>query len=345
MESIRRYVFPIVWMLILGLIALALIKLAFFSGDAAAQQGDGASPEANADQYAVVPVERGDIASELDLAATVRPDEGTPLKATDAGEVNAIWVRNGDHVAQGDRILQVRVPKEQQAAAPADPLAPAPAPEKDSYRYLTLTASADGTVKDLTVLKGQTLAIGDAVATLSPGTYAIVADLTPEQQLQLTGVQISAAAKLPDSADPVPCQAPAIEEDDPADKTAETPAQPAVDPMTGMPAETATSAASLRCPVPAGAKIVPGLAVDVTVDLGTATGVLTVPTTAVEGKGTAGTVYVLDDQTGEPTPVKVTLGKRGEDVVEVTGGLEEGQEILRFVPGVDAPDTGTEMGW
>lgn len=349
METVRRFVFPIIWMLVLGLIALALIKLAFFSGDATAQSSDGASPAANVDQYATVAVEKGNIDSTMDLAATVKPDEGTTLKAADAGEIDSISVKNGDHVSEGDRILQVRVPKDETPAAPADPAAPAAAPAKTSYRYLTLRATADGTIRDLDVIKGQTLAIGDPVATLSPGTYAIIADLTPEQQLQLTDIQITASAELPDSAEPVPCQAPMIEEDDPAvQPQQQAPSSEGADPAAGAPSAGSDSAASLRCPVPAGTKIVPGLAVDVTVDLGSADGVLTIPTTAVEGTGSAGKVYVLDEASGEPKPLEVTLGKRGTDAVEVTGGLEEGQEILQFVPGVDAEnsgDAGMGGGW
>ncbi|UYG17446.1 hypothetical protein BRM3_03175 [Brachybacterium huguangmaarense] len=345
MEAVRRYVFPLIWMVILAVIAAALAKMAFFSSSSA-DDGPGASPAAEVDQYATVAVARGDISSSIDLSATVTPDDGTPLKASDAGEISTLWVRNGDHVVEGDKILQVRVPREEDPvpAAAADPAgadaaaATSTAPAEVRYRYLTLKAGSDGTIRDLAVLKGQTLAIGDPVATISPGTYAIVADLTPEQQLRLLDQQITATAALPDAADPVPCQAPAIEEDDPSQDDASTASQPVMDPYTGEVSTPQESQAALRCPVPDGTKIVPGLSVTVTVDLGTASGVLTVPITAVEGDGTAGTVYVLDEETGEPTAQKVTLGKRSEDTVEVTEGVEEGTQVLQYVPGVDSDD-------
>ena len=92
--------------------------------------------------------------------------------------------------------------------------------------------------------------------------------------------------------------------------------------------------------------MVPGLSVEVTVDLGTRTGVLTVPTTAVEGEGTAGTVYALDDATGETVPLEVVFGMRDDGRIEVTEGLEDGQEILEFAPGVDAvEDSMSVEGW
>ena len=352
MEAVRRYVFPIIWMVIIGLMTLALVKIAFFSGDPTASAEDGATPQAAVDQYATVPVSRGDIASTLELTATVEADEGTALKAKDAGEITEVSVSNGDRVEEGTTILKLRVPQEAATAPAVDPADPnavaAAAPAEPQYKHLTLKATTAGVVRDLDALKGQTLAIGDIVATISPGTYAIVAPLTPEQQLQLLDQDLRASAVIPGTEGPVACEAPKVEENSPdasgASNTGASDPAAAMegDPMAGADTSAASggasSAASLRCPVLAGTKIVPGLGVDVTVDLGTATGVLTVPTTAVKGEAGAGTVYVLDDATGEPTEIPVTLGKKGEDAVEITGGLEEGQEVLQYVPGVDAED-------
>jgi len=358
MDALRRYVFPLIWMLILAVIALALARMAFFPADASGAAEDPDVPTAEFDQYAVVPVETSDIASELALPATVEPDEGTELKATDEGEINKIWAREGDTVEKGQRILQVRVPEEpapvdvppempaegttdgdgtdEGDAEPAEQPAPQPEQTEQQYRYLTLYANAPGKITGLTLEEWESLATGDVVATISPGTYSIVAELTPEQQLSLLDVDIDASAILPTAADPVHCKAPGITEDAEVAK----PEAPQIDPMTGEETTSSVSSAQLECPVPEGTRIVPGLSVEVTVQLGSATDVLTVPTTAAEGTGETGTVYVLDEATGEPAPVEVTLGLRGDGVVEITEGLEEGQEILQFVPGVDNPDDG-----
>ena len=358
MDALRRYVFPLIWMLILAVIALSLARMAFFPADASGAAEDPDVPTAEFDQYAVVPVETSDIASELALPATVQPDEGTELKATDEGEINKIWAREGDTVEKGQRILQVRVPEEPAPVdvppeMPADGTTggdgtdeggpepveqPAPQPEQteQQYRYLTLYANAPGKITGLTLEEWESVATGDVVATISPETYSIIAELTPEQQLSLLDVDIDASAILPTAADPVHCKAPGITEDAEVAK----PEAPQIDPMTGEETTSSVSSAQLECPVPEGTRIVPGLSVEVTVQLGSATDVLTVPTTAAEGTGETGTVYVLDEATGEPAPVEVTLGLRGDGVVEITEGLEEGQEILQFVPGVDNPDDG-----
>lgn len=370
MDALRRYVFPVFWILIFAVIALALAKLAFFPSDATAAEEDTVSPGAEFDQFALVGAESGDIASQLALEAVVQPDPGTELRATETGEINKVWVADGDEVREGDRILQVRIPEEPELSAAPEletgtgpgttgpaaegeeqafeaPVEPAPAPSvEQQYRYVDLRATADGTIRDLAVIEWQSLSVGETVATLSPGTYSIVAELTPEQQLSLLDIDIAATAQLPTAADPIACQAPDITEDTELDENAGSGAEPAApeEPWVGEPygmEETGgVSAAQLRCPVPESARIVPGLSVEVTVDLGSATDVLTVPTTAVEGEGEVGTVYTLDETTGQPAPLEVTLGLRGDGVVEIIDGLEEGQQILQFVPGVDNPEAG-----
>ncbi|MDO5627351.1 MAG: HlyD family efflux transporter periplasmic adaptor subunit [Mobilicoccus sp.] len=352
MEAVRRYVFPIIWMIIFAVIAASLVRLAFFSNDQAGS-GDEVYPTASIDEFAVVPVERGDIASTLVLAATVQADAGRAVPVTTAGEVVKVWASNGDTLSQGARILQVRVPRDAEplVAPPGDDTEDAPAPVQPpaapvpSWTYHDLLAPTSGTVRDLKAVNGQVLTLGDTVATLSPGTYAVIADLTPEQQLQLLDNDIEATATLPSMTTPIACSTPRIEEKDETEQD-QQPSAPQIDPMTGMPMDSATSAARLRCPVPSDTKIVPGLTGEVSIDLGSATDTLVVPTTAVEGELTEGAVYVMGEG-GEPERRDVTLGLRGDGVVEVTGGITEGEEILQFVPGVDNPegDMYGGMGW
>lgn len=374
MEAVRRYVFPVVWMVIFGLIAAALVRLAFFGDGSTGDPEGGATPTAQVDQYATVAVERGDIASVLTLPATVQADPASPMKATAGGEVTVLHVKNGDHVEQGDKVLEVRAPAEPTAdPAGADAAVPA-APAEATYHYTTLRAGAAGTVTGLDVVKGQTVAVGDVVASISPGTHAVVASLTPEQQLQLMDQDLHASTTVPTSPDPVACEAPRIQEKSASADGATPPADQAAPDQSGPdqsgPGQSGTgqsgtdqaapdqtvpdqadpnasgsdSSAALRCPVPAGTRIVPGLSLKVTVDLGSATGVLVLPTTAVEGEVSTGNVYVLDTPGGEPVAKPVTLGKRGDGKVEITGGLAEGDEVLQFVPGVENTDADESGG-
>ncbi|WP_168583622.1 efflux RND transporter periplasmic adaptor subunit [Gephyromycinifex aptenodytis] len=340
--------FPIVWMVLVAVIAASLAKMAFFGPTSEAGGNDGAAPSADFDEFAAVAVAKGDITSTLELPATVQADPGATVAATHAGEVNKIWVANGDTISKGDPILQVRAPKESMLAPPAEPAGsdPAAAPAapvqpKPEFTYHTLYAPRSGTVRALSAVNGQTVEVGANVATLSPGTYSSTAALTPQQHLQLLDRDVAASAELPTSTAPVPCDSPKVEEDETAANA------PAADPMNpveqmGMPGmggdAPATSSAHLLCPMPSSAKVVPGLSVKVKVDLGSAKGVLTLPTTAVQGVGDQGSVFLLDPVGGEPTAHPVTLGLRGKDTVQVVKGLKAGQKVLQFVPGIDSPE-------
>lgn len=79
----------------------------------------------------------------------------------------------------------------------------------------------------------------------------------------------------------------------------------------------------------------PGLAASVTLAGGKAENVLVVPTTAVEGTAQSGVVFRRTDD-GGTEEVPVTLGLTDGSSVEVTGGVEEGAELLQFVPGAAA---------
>ena len=98
----------------------------------------------------------------------------------------------------------------------------------------------------------------------------------------------------------------------------------------------------VRCAVPAEQKVFPGLPVTIGVDAGSASGVLLVPVTAVEGSTSKGNVWVVTDPDNPQQAEKreVTLGINDGLNIEVTEGLTEGEEILLFVPGKDAARTG-----
>jgi multidrug efflux pump subunit AcrA (membrane-fusion protein) len=92
----------------------------------------------------------------------------------------------------------------------------------------------------------------------------------------------------------------------------------------------------VRCAIPAGVTVFPGLSAQITIAGGKAENVLVVPTTAVKGSAEAGVVWlVAADGQAEERPV--TLGMNDGKNVEITGGLAEGDLINQFVPGAVAP--------
>ena len=69
----------------------------------------------------------------------------------------------------------------------------------------------------------------------------------------------------------------------------------------------------------------PGMTASVAVTVDSRDNVLHVPTNAVTGTGTSGTVTVV--QNGQATPTPVGVGLRGDDSVEITSGLTAGETV------------------
>ena len=77
---------------------------------------------------------------------------------------------------------------------------------------------------------------------------------------------------------------------------------------------------------------------------GSATGVLAVPISAVEGRYQSGYVYLPTADPTKPDKRAVTLGITDGKMVEVKEGLTEGEEILEFTPTSNKDDQGDQDG-
>jgi multidrug efflux pump subunit AcrA (membrane-fusion protein) len=77
---------------------------------------------------------------------------------------------------------------------------------------------------------------------------------------------------------------------------------------------------------PTSTEVYDGAGATVSIDVGTARDVLTVPTSAVHSVGSLHTVTVLDG--GKTSVRRVTLGMSGSDRVQVDSGLRAGQQIV-----------------
>ena len=66
-------------------------------------------------------------------------------------------------------------------------------------------------------------------------------------------------------------------------------------------------------------------------------------TAAVEGTAESGVVFRLAED-GSTEEVPVTLGLTDGASIEITGGVDEGAELLQFVPGATANDAALEGG-
>jgi len=319
----RKWVFPILRLVVFAVIAVALVRLAFFAGtsaddDAAVPTGSITDPE--------VTVEVGSIVNDVTLQGTVVADAPVGVKATGQGAVDEVFVQQGATVAQGDKLFDIKVETPQDPIETTDPTGAVTVTQpKPVISYAKVFAPIAGTLTSLTVLHGQAVSVGDAAGQVSPPTFSVTGSLSPEQQYRLLDKPTEAQVTITGGPAPFACTGLTI---------ASTGVAEPADPSSGD--TTSSSGTSVRCAVPGDVLVFPGLAAALTIPAGKAENVLVVPTTAVDGGAQTGVVYAVTADGGSE-PRDVTLGMSDGDLVEVTGGVAEGDTILQFSPSAQAP--------
>jgi len=329
----RKWVFPILRLLVIAAIAVALVKLAFFADTAEAL--DPAQPTGQIVEPQV-PVALGTITNDVTLPGTVSADAAVPVKAVAAGTVDEIFFAAGQSVAAGDKIYDIKVetvrdPVETTDAATGMVTITQPKP---AVTFEKVYAPADGVLSALTVIHGQSVAIGDTTGQVAPPSYSVSGSLSPEQQYRLVTQPTEASIAITNGPAPFTCTGLRIT----------TPLAGADAGGTGGGTDQASgtgggtgsgSGTTVSCAIPAEVTVFPGLAAQITIAGGKAENVLVVPTTAVKGSAETGVVwFVLPDGTTEERPV--TLGMNDGTSVQVVTGLAEGDLINQFVPGAVA---------
>lgn len=355
MRVLRRVIFPLVWLLIISVIAIALVKMAFIDGIKA--EGDSLVPQARIEAPTIAPV-RATVTNTVELAGTVQSDPAVPVRATAAGKVVHFFAEKGAQLAEGDKIFQVR--SEVFATPAPGPLfavtpgavaggdAPQDAPTP-VYSYTNVVAPAAGTLDSLTVLMNQEVSVGDGAGSVAPGTFSITGSLTTAQQFRLLGKPTTASGSITNGPAPFGCLDVQLSNTVPPASDSGTGAgtgfgAAAPGPMGQGPAA-AAGTGQVSCAVPAGTAVFAGLGATIILTAGEAPNVLTVPLTAVKGTVQNGVVWIpAAGGQGTPQERKVVLGLNDGDKVEIASGLAEGELVLEFVPGMDAPGQPGAMG-
>ena len=328
----RKWVFPILRLLVITAIAVALVKLAFFADTAEAL--DPAQPTGQIVEPQV-PVALGTITNDVTLPGTVSADAAVPVKAVAAGTVDEIFFAAGESVTAGDKIYDIKVetvrdPVESTDAATGMVTVTQPKP---AITFEKVYAPADGVLSALTVIHGQSVAIGDTTGQVAPPSYSVSGSLSPEQQYRLVTQPTEASIAITNGPAPFTCTGlrittPLAGAD--AGGAGGTEQAPGAGGSTG-----GASGTTVSCAIPAEVTVFPGLAAQITIAGGKAENVLVVPTTAVKGSAETGVVwFVLPDGSTEERPV--TLGMNDGTSVQVLTGLAEGDLINQFVPGAVA---------
>jgi biotin carboxyl carrier protein len=276
-----------------------------------------------------IPVALGTVTNDVVVQATVSADPAVAVKATAAGTVNRIFATQGATVAAGDRVFDVKVPIERDPANSVDAEGnPLPA----IFRFETVTAPAAGVLSSLAVIAGQDVTIGMVAGQVAPPSFSVSGTLQPAQLYRLTTQPTEATVAITGGPTPFVCSGLRIS----------TPLAGSGDDGSGAGADAgtpsggaSTSGTTVSCAVPSDVTVFSGLAAEMTIAGGRAENVIVVPTTAVRGAAQNGTVWVSTPDGGTEERA-VGLGLSDGSQVQITGGLEEGEEILEFAPGASS---------
>lgn len=333
--TVRRYVFPTLWLVIFAVIAGALFKLAFVDGLQA--EATAGNEQASAQLTTpVVPAALGTVTNLVQVQGSVVSDPLVTVKSTGEGIVDFIYVEAGEEVDKGAPLFQLKIllEQEQQVPGPQEDDGEPPAPAAPLYTYADVVATSDGTLTELMVLPKQQVAVGADVASLDPGTYSVSGTLTSAQQFRILNQQNTASVTINGGPAPFPCSNVSMGKTPAAETGVSTQAR-AAGPAQSQ-AET-PAAGSVSCSVPREVPVFAGLGAAIDITAGQAVDVVTVPTTAVQGAVQTGVVWVAAaGEAADAVEREVGLGLNDGQSVEVTSGLAEGEMILQFVPGAPA---------
>lgn len=337
---IRRVILPTIWVLIGALVAASLVKLAFLGGSASARGDDPLRPTGEVPAETVA-VERGNVSNRLTIEGTIELDAARSALAPVEGELAHVYVSEGFRVERGAPLFQVRT--ENEASFEEEPVegrrgrnAPPAAPPAPTYTYTTVTAPTAGKVSAYAVSVGDPVSKGSAVVSVQPATYKAVGSITPLDRYRLLDTPYEARVTIKGGPKPFVCRDLSVG-DAAAAGAPSTPEEGGMEEGLEGGGESATS---VSCRVPERVVVFDGLTMSMAIPAGSAKRVLVVPVTAVRGLLTRGKVWVVGPD-GNPKARQVDLGITDGKQVEVTSGLTEGDEVLRYVPG-SSPQEGEE---
>ncbi|MFD5225029.1 efflux RND transporter periplasmic adaptor subunit [Microbacterium sp. NPDC058342] len=174
-------ILPVLLVLVLGVAAAALVKLAFLPDVAdAAPSG----PTAQISDPLTV-VERGSIVNELSIDGTIARDEAYAVRSETDGTVTAVHVAEGATVKKGQLLLTIR--------------------QTYPVRMIDLRAPEAGEVSEIALVKGQLSSIGSEVMTLSPARHHVLATVQPTQLYRLVDAPSQAAVSISGGPAPFTC--------------------------------------------------------------------------------------------------------------------------------------------
>ncbi|MDA2811993.1 hypothetical protein O4J56_15225 [Nocardiopsis sp. RSe5-2] len=325
------------------IVAAVAVVLVGGAGGAWALWGGGPPPPDEAaaggglTESSAVPVEVGDITDTVVLDAVVQEDPAKEVVAKRGGTVTRVWVGEGQEVAQGAPIATVRAPADAPADGGGDAEGEGGADGGDGPRMQeqNLTAPVGGKVTGLGDLEaGDPVEPGAAVASISGGRYRAVAEIPPNDLYRFYDDPEEITLKIDKGPPAEECGLISLgAKDSSSDSGSDDGDEEMPDEFMMPEADSGggEATAQLTCRVPDDMKVFAGVTGKVSVTTGSSKGALLVPATAVRGGTEEGQVVVVGPD-GAEEERDVALGITDGEMIEVTEGLEEGEQVLDPVP-------------
>lgn len=176
----RRWIFPLLLVVVIGACAAALVKIAFFPDRAESM----VSPEASITDP-VVAVERGSVVNALSLTGNVARDEIFGVRSEIDGTVTAVHVSEGAAVSAGQKLFTIR--------------------QEDPRKDIDVLASEAGDVSEIALVKGQPTSVGTEIFSLTPARYHLLATVDPVQLYRLVNAPSEATVTITGGPAPFAC--------------------------------------------------------------------------------------------------------------------------------------------
>ena len=328
MSFARKWVFPIIRILIFCAIAIALVKIAVFGSTAQTQSAAHPTGEIT---EPTVQVEYGNVNNTVHVDGAVSADAAVAVKATAQGNVIKLLVATGAQVTVGTPVLTIKsdTPGAQHSDGSVGP---------DIIRTITVTSPAAGTLSALPVIAGQSVSVGDAVAQVAPPTYSVSGTLTPAELYRLLNQPTSATVTITGGPAPFECTGLTIAATLAGADQGGT--SGTGDGSSGSSGSSSSAGTSVRCAVPTTVRVFNGLQAKLAIPGGSVKHVLVAPATAVEGIADVGDVYLVS-ASGKAVKTTVKLGLNDGTRVQILSGIKSGDSIREFVPGAKVdPNSG-----
>lgn len=176
----RRWILPLLLVVVIGACAAALVKIAFFPDRAESM----VSPEATITDP-IVAVERGSVVNALSLTGNVARDEIFAVRSEIDGTVTAVHVSEGAAVSAGQKLFTIR--------------------QEDPRKDIDVLAPEAGDVSEIALVKGQPTSVGTEIFSLTPARYHLLATVDPVQLYRLVNAPTEGTVTITGGPAPFAC--------------------------------------------------------------------------------------------------------------------------------------------